>query len=79
MSYFVVTYTVNEGNILTGFTPLTNSDETIELFDTVLAAEEAVSPSTNFHVYDASKFEVPVPLVAPGTPMLVNGQWVVSK
>lgn len=54
----------------------------IVLFDTVLEAEQGAAnivPGLTIRVYDASKFEVPVPLVAPGTPMLVNGQWVVSK
>lgn len=50
---------------------------TIAMFDTVLAAEEAAG--ANCLVYDADNFEKPVPLVAPGTPVLVDGQWVVSK
>lgn len=61
------------------------TDGALELFDSVLAAEQKLATpgvllnGETYEVYDITKFEAPVPLVASGTPMLVNGQWVVSK
>lgn len=54
--------------------------DSVKLYDSVLAAEEdAAAHSTDSLVFDITKFEVLVPLVASGTPILVNGQWVASK
>lgn len=56
------------------------STDSAVLYDSVLAAEEdAAAHNTDSLVFDISKFEVPVPLVAPGTTILVNGQWIKAK
>ena len=80
--YFAITYD-GYNDLLT---PVMDGAQ-IAMFSSVAAAEAAVAATQtpteagyvpSVYVYDASKHEVPVPLVAPGTPVLVNGQWVVS-
>lgn len=56
------------------------SQGTIALFGSVAEAEEAAGGDVgSLRVFDISKNEVPVPLAAPGTQILVNGSWVKSK
>lgn len=51
--------------------------DAIKVYESVLAAEQDAGALAL--VFNFANFETPVSLVPAGTPMLVNGQWVVSK
>lgn len=80
MSYFVMENVVAAGQTFSTLKAAVDASGNVAEFGSLVEAEEAMTVQglADYRVFDYSKFEVPVPLIAPGTPMLVDGQWVVS-
>ena len=75
-TFIAVQYDYKTDRLMPSLAP----DGGMAVYTSVQAAEAAIGGDVNsISVYDTSKKEVPMPLVAPGTPVLVDGQWTVSK